>query len=33
MKVYNCVNKRGRHGHGRMVVGITATYVISAYHH
>jgi len=23
----------GRHGHGRMVVGITTAYAISAYHH
>jgi hypothetical protein len=24
---------RGRRGHGRMVVGFTTTYAISAYHH
>jgi len=38
MKVYICMssatnNKRGCHGHDRMVVGFTATYAISAYHH
>jgi hypothetical protein len=25
--------KRGRHGHNRMVGGLTTTYAISAYHH
>ena len=25
--------KKGRHGHDRMVVGITTTYAISTYHY
>ena len=37
VKVYSHLTKTtrkwGRHGHDRMVVGFTTTYVISAYHH
>jgi hypothetical protein len=25
--------RRGHHGHDRMIVGFTTTYVINAYHH
>ena len=33
-EIYACYfNSWGSYGHGRMVVGFTATYVISAYHH
>jgi hypothetical protein len=31
--LYTCILSRGRRGCDRMVVGITTTYAISAYHH